>query len=148
MVVRSKLFATCNLQHQVFIKSNTRQVTLITFVSYTLSRHRRRRVLPSFYPSVRLSVYLSVPNSVTTLTLYEFPVSAWHMVGWCTISWSRSRSKELWKFHDRFRPNLRDDVTAITRFQMVFTNDENDRNIWWNSNITIDIQRNMFRRQL
>ena len=47
------------------------------------------RVLSSFHVSaclsVRLSVYLSVPNGVTTLTLKKFQVWAWNLVGWCTV---------------------------------------------------------------
>ena len=44
-------------------------------------------------PSICPSVCLSIPNDVTALTLYGFQVSAWNLVGWCTVPWSRSLFK-------------------------------------------------------
>ena len=57
-------------------------------IFFTLGRHQRRGIL-SFHSSACLSVRLSIPNDVTALNLLGFQLSAWNLVGWCTVTWSR-----------------------------------------------------------
>ena len=41
-------------------------------------------------PCVRPAARLSVPNDVTAPTLQGFQLSAWKLIGWCTVPWSIS----------------------------------------------------------
>ena len=78
------------------------------------------RVLSSFHASA------CIPKDVTTLTLWDFHLLASNLLGWCTVPWSRPLCKMAmikhflhvsWKFeifHDRIRPGLRDNITALT----------------------------------
>ena len=60
---------------------------------FTLDSHQHRQVLSSFYastcPSIRQSVHLSIRNNVTALIPKGFQLSAWNLVGWCTVQWSK-----------------------------------------------------------
>ena len=58
--------------------------------------------------------------TLTVLNLWGFQLSAWNLVGWCTMTWSRhlfklamlseffARFSELWNVSDRLGPCLRD----------------------------------------
>ena len=77
----------------------------ISAIIFTLGCHRRRRVV---VPCVRPSIRLSVQSDVTALTLLGFQLSAWNLVGWCTVPWSRSLSKmtmlcQFSAFHRTFK---------------------------------------------
>ena len=93
---------------------------------FTLSHHRRWRVLSSLCPAVCPSVCLSVIKDITALTFWGFQLSAWNFVRWCTVPWSRSLLKMAmlcqflhvpWNFeifHNRFFwPGLGDNVNAL-----------------------------------
>ena len=57
-------------------------------------------------------------EDVTTLTVEGSQLSAWNLVEWCTVSWSRSALKTDmlgqflrvgWNFHNRLGPGLKED---------------------------------------
>ena len=43
----------------------------------------------SLHPAVRSSVRLSVAKAVTLITIERFQLSAWNLLGWCTVPWGR-----------------------------------------------------------
>ena len=65
----------------------------IWFHSFTLGHHQHQRVLSSVFAAGRLAFCLSVRPSVHSEWCYHcnyLRISAWNLVGWCTVPWSRS----------------------------------------------------------
>ena len=104
-----KLFSDTG-KHDVYYKETERFLPSITIGA---DGYCRRSLRPAGGPSVCPSVCLSVRperryhfeifhdtpfwpglrDDVTTLTLQGFQMSAWNLVVWCTVTWSRSLCK-------------------------------------------------------
>ena len=104
-------------------------------------RHQCQQESSSVIASVCLSVRLSVPNDVTALTFSRFQLSAWDLVGWCTVPCNRSLFEidmpgNFCVFHGTLKLPMigfSDQVWGTTLLFLLFKDFSYHPLIWWNN---------------